>query len=1069
MQENMEVPNPILSSSTLDRDLRSSSTSSVMQGVPLERSIVRTRSAAGRAATTPSVGPPIRGREPQIVQLGRIPANPPVRKVRKQDEKNFSLAFERLLGDFQTTRLQGLQPSTPLIEAILNLPLLLKDKASKNGNAKMRSTNTLQRVVVAIETVPAITGEVDKERKRRAEETPRTRSNQREERPAGEQQPPLAIPTEKLYRMVEEGGCGEVIKYFENTARSNGIAPLTEENTRKITDLFPRASDREALPVQVLAPENTIRISEQELVAGLLKLPKQRAAGMSGWTYELIQQVCKPFLAPRQSTEGYNNIRADDPGEPLLEKVLFFVNEMLSGKGGDSHTWNKSKLIPLLKKNNEGIRPIAVDDSWIRVISRLASAKMATLVAGKLVPYQYAIGIPRGTETIAHVTQTFAKGVQREGSTQCIQQLDMENAFGSISRLAIYDAINRDFPALLPYYHWAYKGATDMVLASGELLAESTSGVRQGDPLGPMFFCMGIQRALEHVGALYPNHEIMSYMDDITIMGDQEQMGQIILDFTTQLNLVGLKLSPVKCERLVNALHHQRQDPWYQGITSSTGLKILGTYVGDEAGQTNYAEDKIRLYSDILEWIKSLPVNIGCPLIKSCVNSRPIYMARSMPSWTIMDSLQKFDDDIDKTLLALVGNGNVQLSRISQIQRSKPMRKGGLGIMRISAIAEGAYTSSYLESMFYITNRSVSMSENFRQAAKSNLLFKNLQLVAKIAPLFVVKDNENLDTLACWAGEVNEEEMEVPKQSELSKKVVESLEKELDELLDRDKLGKAWILSTKYSGSGSYLMPNVCLEIPEIQYKAMLNMRLLSFPQPLVHANPIGQHNIRGFQCHQCRNTAQLDANENGLSNFDVGEGGEVDLRFHAMNCKRTGATKINRHNLVVRELITLFKCLKLTCGGETLLQNSNHRLDATVTLAGESTFFIDVTIVNPACHSYVLTLHSDEIDLVAANNAAKKKRDKYAPHFALQEPALDINKLVPFVIESSGKFGSEAEQFLEKLKSQARGDPFVNYHFRRFKNNVWKIIARGNAMCFLEFHKSLGNVILHRTNLVEQ
>jgi hypothetical protein len=54
---------------------------------------------------------------------------------------------------------------------------------------------------------------------------------------------------------------------------------------------------------------------------------------MSGWTYELIQQVCKPFLAPKQSTEGYNNIRADDPaGEPLLEKVLFFVNEMLMEK-----------------------------------------------------------------------------------------------------------------------------------------------------------------------------------------------------------------------------------------------------------------------------------------------------------------------------------------------------------------------------------------------------------------------------------------------------------------------------------------------------------------------------------------------------------------------------------------------------------------------------------------------------------------------------------------------------------------------------------------------------------------
>jgi hypothetical protein len=99
-------------------------------------------------------------------------------------------------------------------------------------------------------------------------------------------------------------------------------------------------------------------------------------------------------------------------------------------------------LIPLLKKNNEGIRPIAVDVS-----------KNGTN-AGKLVPYQYGIVIPRGTETIAHVTQTFAKGVQREGSTQCIQQLDIENAFGSISRLAIYRE------TFLPYFHTTYSSST---------------------------------------------------------------------------------------------------------------------------------------------------------------------------------------------------------------------------------------------------------------------------------------------------------------------------------------------------------------------------------------------------------------------------------------------------------------------------------------------------------------------------------------------------------------------------------------------------------------------------------
>jgi hypothetical protein len=875
------------------------------------------------------------------------------------------------------------------------------------------------------------------------------------------------ISTEKLQRMVEEGGCGEVIKFFENNASSNGIAKMTEENSRRITALFPRG-ERDALPSDNSGFGYSIQLTKEELINGLLKLPKQRAAGMSGWTYELILQGCKPFLASRQSLEARNNWNPDDPGDSLLRKLLVFVNHMLQGRGGTAATWNRSKLIPLVKKNNEGIRPIAVDDSWIRVISRLASLKMATMVGEKLAPYQYAIGVPRGTEIIAHSAQNFSKIVQKEGSSKCIQKLDMSNAFNSISRRAIYDAIVKDFPQLLNWFYWEYSGTTDLVLPSGELAAQSTTGVRQGDPLGPLFFCLGIQRALIFVGTKFPNHEIMSYMDDITIMGDQEQMGEIVDMFSTQLGKVGLKLNPHKSQRMVNEAKLENQEQNFQGSLTCKGMEILGTYIGDEEGQSLYAREKIRLYSDILEWIQTIPINIGCPLIKSCVNSRPIYLARTMPTWTIKDSLEKFDNEIDQTLLALIGNGTIQFSRTSQIQRSKPMSKGGLGIMRISTIAEGAFTSSYLDAMVQIRQRSQQFSELFYEAAKSNLLTKNLQLISRITPLLIEQDVEGRNMLTLWKeGTDFGTDVEVPKQNQLSKIIVDKMEEELQLIMEGegDGLGLAWIRSLKYAGSGSFLMPKTCLEIPINQYKAMLNMRLLSFPQPLTLNNHIGEHNIRGIQCTQCRNTTVQDANENGFGNFDVGEGGDVDLRFHSMNCNSTGATKINRHNLVVRELLTLFKSLKLNCGGEKQLQNSNHRLDATVVLSGESTFYIDVTIVNPACHTYVRSQRSDLYDLATAKFAECKKKDKYSPYFINQDPVIDMRKFVPFVIETSGKLGEEAEAFLLKVKSQGNQEN-VDFLFRRFKNNIWKIIARGNAMCYLEFHKNLRNVTLQRTLL---
>jgi hypothetical protein len=257
-------------------------------------------------------------------------------------------------------------------------------------------------------------------------------------------------------------------------------------------------------------------------------------------------------------------------------------------------------------------------------------------------------------------------------------------------------------------------------------------------------------------------------------------------------------------------------------------------------------------------------------------------------------------------------------------------------------------------------------------------------------------------------------------------------------------------------------MPKISLDIPEAQFKAMVNMKLLMFPQIIVDNNPIGQHHIRALQCQQCRNITEINTTE--LNRFEVGDtAGEIDLRFHSLNCRSTSSIKIIRHNLIVRELLMLFKSLKLIFSGEKQLQNTNHRLDATVVLQGESTTYLDITIVNPACYTYVRTLLSDQIELATATNAEARKREKYAPILGLQVPIIDMSKFVPFVIETTGRFGKEAESFLKKLKQQASQGPETEYIFRRFKTNVWKIIARGNSMCFLDFHKQLRTVLLDR------
>ena len=74
-----------------------------------------------------------------------------------------------------------------------------------------------------------------------------------------------------------------------------------------------------------------------------------------------------------------------------MSKIINFVNYMIEGKGGSSQIWNASKLIPLKKKNNNGIRPIAISDVWVRLIGRLISSKMAKQMGEDLKPIQFAM------------------------------------------------------------------------------------------------------------------------------------------------------------------------------------------------------------------------------------------------------------------------------------------------------------------------------------------------------------------------------------------------------------------------------------------------------------------------------------------------------------------------------------------------------------------------------------------------------------------------------------------------------------------------------------------------------
>jgi hypothetical protein len=82
------------------------------------------------------------------------------------------------------------------------------------------------------------------------------------------------------------------------------------------------------------------------------------------------------------------------------------------------------------------------------------------------------------------------------GDWVCLS-VDIVNAFNTVDRKAIINSLQSRAPHLVP---WAQKSlGQPTLLLCGEHSITSEQGVQQGDPLGPLFFAMGIQQAIEKV------------------------------------------------------------------------------------------------------------------------------------------------------------------------------------------------------------------------------------------------------------------------------------------------------------------------------------------------------------------------------------------------------------------------------------------------------------------------------------------------------------------------------------------------------------------------------------------
>ena len=134
-----------------------------------------------------------------------------------------------------------------------------------------------------------------------------------------------------------------------------------------------------------------------------------------------------------------------------------------------------------------GVRPIAVGETFRRIVGRAVMRIIESDVLSAIAPYQLCISIPSACEVGAHVMRRLFD----QDNVQGILFVDASNAFNSLNRVAALHNVPLVCPALGRVFQNTYaKPIRLFVVAGSEIL--STEGTCQGDPLAMALYAVSI-------------------------------------------------------------------------------------------------------------------------------------------------------------------------------------------------------------------------------------------------------------------------------------------------------------------------------------------------------------------------------------------------------------------------------------------------------------------------------------------------------------------------------------------------------------------------------------------------
>ncbi|KAL0223080.1 hypothetical protein P9112_002470 [Eukaryota sp. TZLM1-RC] len=345
-----------------------------------------------------------------------------------------------------------------------------------------------------------------------------------------------------------------------------------------------------------------------EVFSVIKKRPRGKYAGLSGITIDHVKAAI---------------ISSED----CLGLLTKFFNQILSGQRKYPEELRSSRLTALVKNSKMDVRPIAVSESLHNIFSACCLSRFNEKAKKILLPFQYGINTTDGVSSAIFATDVLF----RQNESNVCMSLDFSNAFNSLSRRSIHGALLQYMPELIPYFQSTY--CTYSNLHFGNNILISSSGVKQGDPLGPLLFCLAIHPILLQIQQMFPSLKMIAYMDDVVLIGELNIVKKATVCFKELFTKIGLRLNLLKCVLLSNSpVSTIIDDIEIQAkLYSIDAIRHLGSFLGNNDEITKKLFEKLNSISDKIDRMMNLDIkkHIKFTIIRLCFSSNFNHIFRS--------------------------------------------------------------------------------------------------------------------------------------------------------------------------------------------------------------------------------------------------------------------------------------------------------------------------------------------------------------------------------------------------------------------------------------------------------